>query len=1047
VTTTNVSSTDELAAPDGAVGDSMSVALWTVISRITGVLRGVVVAAVLGATYFANTYQFTNSLPNLVFYGLLGGSLFSSLLVPALVRHLDTDGQASAARLAGGLFGCVAAGVALLMPVAVGLGPVLLNAAGGPTGGDQARVGSLLVLMVMPQVALYAVVGTATAVMNAQRRFALAAAAPALENVGIIAVLGVVAVRYSDAAAGKGDVPTGLLLLLGLGTTTAVFLHATVQWLGARRAGVVLVPRAGWRDPEVRALVRSGGVAAGQAALVAGELLVLLVLANRVAGGVVALQLALNFFYLPIAIGATPVALSLSPRLARMRGPRDGEAFRDTFVRGVGYGLFVTIPAAAAYAVLAEPISRAISYGGFADGQGVLLLSFTLAGLALGVVGETVFMITTYACYSLQDTRTPLRAVLVQVSVGALGATGSLAFDGPMAMLILGLAWSLGSLLGASVLLRALLGRLTSGQERLLASVARTVCASLGMIGPAYLTALAGTRWLGGVVGGSVITVGLAAVIGVGTYVLLHRLLGSAELGWALGALGKGGRDSAGPGEPSAPRRRPVHLRPAILTRLLADLGMLGACGVAGVAVSYQPLLVVLALVAAALGVVVYRRPAVAAYLIIGCTPLVGGIDRGTILPAVRPNEALLALLVVVLGFRWLVQLRTGEIRLPRASSINLSLVALGLTSSVVPLIMMIARNREITGDDLSHVIVLWKLVAVYAIVAVSVHTRRQAYRCVMVSLGSAAVVCVVGVLQSLHLFGVEAVLAHYYSPFGIESALAIGRGSSTLSLPAAVADLAILNFGFVIGLLLKSDVSRRLLIPLALIFVFGVGAAAEFSTVIGLGIAFVTIVIATGAKRLLGYAMPVLVLAFFALRPVIEGRLSGFSSASGLPVSWIGRLRNLQTYFWPEVMAHWNWVLGVRPSARVPAASQEFGWIWIESGYIWLLWGGGMPLLLSYLAFVLVVGQRSRKLMRMDSGPTAATALGILGYVAANAVLMLFDPHLTYRGAGDALFATLALLRVFGSDLQSHPSGIRLLPRPSSAQAIERRAKRLELR
>ena len=79
----------DLTAPEGAVGDSLSVALWTVVSRFTGVLRGIVIAAVLGATYFANTYQYTNSLPNLVFYGLLAGSMFSSLLVPALVRHVD----------------------------------------------------------------------------------------------------------------------------------------------------------------------------------------------------------------------------------------------------------------------------------------------------------------------------------------------------------------------------------------------------------------------------------------------------------------------------------------------------------------------------------------------------------------------------------------------------------------------------------------------------------------------------------------------------------------------------------------------------------------------------------------------------------------------------------------------------------------------------------------------------------------------------------------------------------------------------------------------
>ena len=51
--------------------------------------RFAVVGAVLGPTFFGNTYQFTNSLPNLVYYGFLAGSLFSSLLVPALVRHID----------------------------------------------------------------------------------------------------------------------------------------------------------------------------------------------------------------------------------------------------------------------------------------------------------------------------------------------------------------------------------------------------------------------------------------------------------------------------------------------------------------------------------------------------------------------------------------------------------------------------------------------------------------------------------------------------------------------------------------------------------------------------------------------------------------------------------------------------------------------------------------------------------------------------------------------------------------------------------------------
>ncbi|MGZ4534994.1 MAG: hypothetical protein ACXVXE_05575, partial [Nocardioidaceae bacterium] len=79
----------ELTSSRGTARDTLTLGGWTAVSRATGVLRIVVVGAVLGPTFFGNTYQLTNSLPNLIYYGFLAGSLFSSLLVPALVRHID----------------------------------------------------------------------------------------------------------------------------------------------------------------------------------------------------------------------------------------------------------------------------------------------------------------------------------------------------------------------------------------------------------------------------------------------------------------------------------------------------------------------------------------------------------------------------------------------------------------------------------------------------------------------------------------------------------------------------------------------------------------------------------------------------------------------------------------------------------------------------------------------------------------------------------------------------------------------------------------------
>ena len=153
--------------------------------------------------------------------------------------------------------------------------------------------------------------------MNSRQRFALAAAAPAVENIGTIAVLVASACVYGTGH-DLGDIPPGEILLLGLGSTGAVAAHAALQWWGARRAGVLLVPWAGWRDSEVMAVVRRAIPALAQAGLAAVQLLILLIAANRLPGGIIAFQIALNFYYLVDALATTPVALSLLPRLARM---------------------------------------------------------------------------------------------------------------------------------------------------------------------------------------------------------------------------------------------------------------------------------------------------------------------------------------------------------------------------------------------------------------------------------------------------------------------------------------------------------------------------------------------------------------------------------------------------------------------------------------------------------------------------------------------------------------------------------------------------------
>jgi peptidoglycan biosynthesis protein MviN/MurJ (putative lipid II flippase) len=1019
----------ELATPEGAVGDSMSVAVWTAISRLTGVFRGITIAAVLGATYFANTYQFTNSLPNLVFYGLLAGSMFSSLLVPALVHHIDAGDERAAARTAGGLLGMALVGMLALVPLVALATPWLLRlgslgATNAAAAQSQVHEGAILVLLFLPQVPLYAVVGTATAVMNAHRRFALAAAAPALENIGTIAVLGVVAVLYSRSVTQQHTVPFSLMILLGVGTTGAVLLHASVQWWGAKRVGVVLVPNAGgWRDPEVRATTRRAVPAAVQAALASLQVAALFVVADRVAGGVVAFQLGLNFQSLPIAIGATPVALSLVPRLARMTDPAQAGMFRDTYVRGLSFAGFLVIPAATAYAVIALPLAGAIGFGAFAKGGGRVLLAAVLLGLALAVVGETLFAVSSYACYARKDTTYPLRGMIIQAVVCAVGIAVAVHLHGTAFLTGLGLAYSLGTVAGASYLVLYLRRWLPRGGEPALRPLLRTLACSAIMAVPVWASA----QFVADRARTAAEHVALMLVIcvaGAAIYFAAQAAMGAPQIQWVSGALLSRVRRLSGPapalsGSVGAPVPRTFgfglpagvmqQIGPTLRRRRLDAVMLLAPLAVGALTVIKMKYAVGATVVILIIGWVMLR-PVIAAYLLVFLTPLVVGLNAGLVVPGLRVNEGLMVVVGLGVGLRWLVNVRTGEVRWPRINAVDVSLLALCVFSSVVPLTMMLVRQRQITSDDILYAIVLWKLFAEYVIVRLAVTTREQALRCLVLLLAASAIVALVGIAQ-VGLPPVNGVLNRLISTGGTAAVESSNHGSSLLGLSAATADLAILSIGVAIAMISRGYPHRPWLAGLAILNVLAVFAAAEFATIIGLVIAVVALMVLTRYIKLAAYAVPVAVLGGVLLWPVLSTRLAGFQSSTGLPQSWLIRIINLRTYFWPVLFSDSNWILGVRPSARILNGTRTGGYVWIESGYTWLLWGGGIPLLASYIAFAVSVLRRGWAFARR-ADPAGVAATAVAAAMCAQVALMALDPHLTYRGSGDELFMVLALVR-----------------------------------
>jgi hypothetical protein len=440
--------------------------------------------------------------------------------------------------------------------------------------------------------------------------------------------------------------------------------------------------------------------------------------------------------------------------------------------------------------------------------------------------------------------------------------------------------------------------------------------------------------------------------------------------------------------------------------RWLIGPAFLGAAG-AGAMTALGPSKALGVLLVLTVMACVCRWPALAAYLAIGLTPLTANLDLGKALPLIRPNEAIDLLVGATLAARGIIMARTGQLPRIRLNRVELAMILMALSNSVVPLLWMKIRQEAITEDDLLFALVMWKLLGIYVIVRAAVSTDRQVLRCLWLSVAAASIVALIAILQSLSLFGVPRLLAEFFGG-PTEFGPAGGRGSSTLGLPAATADLMIFNLAIVAGLWMRYRRHRLVLAAAAAVMLFGALAAGEFAGAIGLVVGIVCIAVVSGSPKLLAWFAPGVAVGGYVLWPVINTRLSGFQSASGLPASWIGRLQNLETYFWPQLFSDWNFLLGVQTSARI--ANPAGGYFWIESGYTWLLWGGGLPLLASFIFFAYVTAKYGWQAARGGRDARSVAGAAVFVAVIVIVVLMVFDPHLTYRGSADEFFFLIAL-------------------------------------
>ncbi len=531
----DVGESDTAAEASGGhrlVRSSAVVGAGTALSRATGLLRVGAIAFALGATSVADTFNVANMAPAIVYELILGGVL-SATLVPVFVEHLDDpDDDAASA-----IVTVAIVGLAALTLVGVLAAPLVMRVLGllvsDELRGDQIALGTSLLRLLVPQILFFGFVALASAILNARQRFAAPAFAPVLNNIVVItAFLAFAQIVGNDVSLDRVRGDTGLVLLIGLGTTAGIASMALALVPAVRRAKVRLRPLFAWRHPAVRKVVRLSGWTFGYVLANQVALLVVLILAFSREGEVSAYQYAFIFFQLPHGLFAVSIMTAITPDLARSATRRDWLQLRDRFSYGFRLMGLLVLPTSVGFFVLTLTVDTDVLAVGEFSTASAALTADTLAAFALGMFMFSAYLYSLRSFYAMQDTRTPF---LLNCFENGVNLVFALALFPSLGVRGLALAWSIAYVFGMVATLAVLRRRLGSlDGRRMAASVGRMLvaCAVLAAVVWALVAGFGtSTR------SRAVVVVTVAVLAGASVYFLALRMLRVDELRGLAGLL------------------------------------------------------------------------------------------------------------------------------------------------------------------------------------------------------------------------------------------------------------------------------------------------------------------------------------------------------------------------------------------------------------------------------------------------------------------------------------------------------------------------------
>jgi putative peptidoglycan lipid II flippase len=449
------------------------VALGTGVSRITGLLRIVALAWVLGPGHLADAFNLANNTPNML-YDIVGGGIISATFIPVFVEQLSKRDEDEAY---GSISAILSVSLVVLLAttaVALILAPEFITALTALDTSAHSHevheilreraVATTLLRYFVIQIAAYGAFSLAGALLNTRRRFVAVAWGPIVNNLVCIIVLvwfGLWAGRHASLASVAAH--PGQLMLLGLGTSLGVVLQG-VALIPSLRAAKLQRLRWHWNlhDAALHTIIRLSGWTFGFVVANQIAVFVITLLAGTASGTdpVSSYTYAYAFMQMPYGIVAVTVMSVVAPDLAQRWSAGERSAFLARLTGGWRAVLALIIPAAVGMLLLAKPAVALLLGHDHSTASDTAVTGSALAMFALGLPGFCSYLYIVRVLQSMQRTKVAfylylvengINVVLAGVLVHPLGVRGL--------ALSLAVAYSVSALIGL-VLLRRWFGPL-----------------------------------------------------------------------------------------------------------------------------------------------------------------------------------------------------------------------------------------------------------------------------------------------------------------------------------------------------------------------------------------------------------------------------------------------------------------------------------------------------------------------------------------------------------------------------------------------------------